>query len=53
MSEVRHFAAQEVTTAKSVQTPPPPLLKNRKTYLDLVSTTWKNSSKDQLLRKWV
>ena len=23
MSEVRHFAAQEVTTAKSVQTPPP------------------------------
>ena len=51
MSEVRHFAAQEVTTAKSVQTSP--LLKNRKTYLDLVSTTWKNSSKDQLLRKWV
>jgi len=43
MSEVCHFVTQEVTTAKSVQTPP--LHKNYKSYADLGSTTWKNSSK--------
>jgi len=41
MSEVCHLVTQELTTAKSVQIPP--LRKSKKTYPDLVSTTWKNS----------
>jgi len=46
ISEVWNFVTQEVATAKSIQTPP--LHKNYKTYADLGSTTWKNSSKKSI-----